>query len=362
MGCLKLHIKSESNLSLAYSKKGIKPLKKTGSVYPFGLKHKGYNNVINGTHHPYGYGGKEENDELGLNVLDFGARNYNPDLGRWMNIDPFAELMRNQSPYNYGFNNPIYFSDYEGNIPWPVPEMFKIWKRRIDSKFGPRNCKGCSKFHKGLDINFGSKSDDYGAPVYATHSGTVSYVNTDINSSGGRYIEITSFNGSVKTRYLHLSSISIKQGDEINEGATIGLIGGSGRGSDTGYAVHLHYELHINSKATNPIDSRGNLIDPQMYSYPAFPTLDYLDTSPFAYTGWLVEVELWKIDIDRVNQEEAARVAASKRTTQTPITPIIPNPITPSPSPSPIVPSIVPTPITPTPVPLPAPRIEPTLD
>ena len=87
------------------------------NYYPFGLKHKGYNNVINGTHHPYGFGGKEENDELGLEWLDFGARNYDPALGRWMNLDPLAEDMRRHSPYNYAFNNPLRFIDPDGMAP-----------------------------------------------------------------------------------------------------------------------------------------------------------------------------------------------------------------------------------------------------
>ena len=86
-------------------------------MYPFGLKHKGYNNVVNGVHHPYGYNGKEENEELGLNTLDFGARNYDASIGRWMNIDPLAEMMDSESPYNYGFNNPIYYMDSDGRSP-----------------------------------------------------------------------------------------------------------------------------------------------------------------------------------------------------------------------------------------------------
>ncbi len=84
------------------------------SYYPFGLQHMGYNNVITGRKHTYGYNGKEENDELGLGTLDFGARNYDPALGRWMNVDPLAEKYYDQSPFTYGLNNPAFFIDPDG--------------------------------------------------------------------------------------------------------------------------------------------------------------------------------------------------------------------------------------------------------
>ncbi|MDH7448456.1 RHS repeat domain-containing protein [Aquimarina sp. 2201CG14-23] len=118
MGCLKLHIESTPRLRVIHSKKTRKPLKIRGSYYPFGLQHKEYNNTITGRKHNYGYNGKEENDELGLEWMDFGARNYDASIGRWMNIDPLADEMRRHSPYNYAFDNPISFIDPDGMAPF----------------------------------------------------------------------------------------------------------------------------------------------------------------------------------------------------------------------------------------------------
>jgi RHS repeat-associated protein len=84
------------------------------NYYPFGLKHNSYNVDNFQPDYKYKFNGKELQDELSLNLYDYGARNYDPVLGRWMNMDPLAETSRRFSPYTYALNNPVYFIDPDG--------------------------------------------------------------------------------------------------------------------------------------------------------------------------------------------------------------------------------------------------------
>jgi RHS repeat-associated protein len=79
---------------------------------------------VNSVASKFGYNGKELNNELELEWYDFGARNYDASLGRWMNLDPLAELMRRHSPYNYAFDNPVYFIDPDGMAPEGVVDHY----------------------------------------------------------------------------------------------------------------------------------------------------------------------------------------------------------------------------------------------
>ncbi|WP_340067299.1 RHS repeat-associated core domain-containing protein, partial [Ascidiimonas aurantiaca] len=92
------------------------------TYYPFGLRVRGVNDGIgalgNSVAQRWKFGGKELQDELNLQWYDITARNYDPALGRWMNIDPLAEQMRRHSPYNYAFDNPIIFQDPDGMAPF----------------------------------------------------------------------------------------------------------------------------------------------------------------------------------------------------------------------------------------------------
>ncbi|MCX2679363.1 RHS repeat-associated core domain-containing protein [Galbibacter sp. EGI 63066] len=91
------------------------------NYYPYGLQHKGYGPGIsslgNDVAQRWKYNGKEFDESLDINTYDFGARNYDPAIGRWMNIDPLAEKMYSQSTYNYAFNNPMLFVDPDGMFP-----------------------------------------------------------------------------------------------------------------------------------------------------------------------------------------------------------------------------------------------------
>ena len=65
----------------------------------------------------YLFNGKEIQDELDLGWLDYGARMYMPDIGRWGVMDPLMENFMSVSPYNYALNGPTIFNDIEGLLP-----------------------------------------------------------------------------------------------------------------------------------------------------------------------------------------------------------------------------------------------------
>ena len=88
------------------------------NYYPFGLKHKGYNEIANSNRsevaEKYKFLGQERQEELGLNWDVFKYRSYDYTIGRFMCIDPISEEYRYITPYQFASNNPIWHIELEG--------------------------------------------------------------------------------------------------------------------------------------------------------------------------------------------------------------------------------------------------------
>jgi RHS repeat-associated protein len=67
--------------------------------------------------HKFQYNGKEKQEELGLHWNDYGARFYDPALGRWHSVDPMTESQERWSPYHYVYANPVLRTDPDGRCP-----------------------------------------------------------------------------------------------------------------------------------------------------------------------------------------------------------------------------------------------------
>ena len=135
-----------------------------------------------------------------------------------------------------------------------IPAIQPIKKEdlsRMASGFGWRSdpFTKARKMHKGMDF-----TSARGVPIYATGNGIVK--RADGGASGfGKHVRIDHGFGYL-TLYAHLSKYNVRKGQRIKRGDLIGFVGSTGRSQ----APHLHYEVHKNGVAINPINFYyGNL-------------------------------------------------------------------------------------------------------
>jgi murein DD-endopeptidase MepM/ murein hydrolase activator NlpD len=125
-----------------------------------------------------------------------------------------------------------------------IPSEKPIRTAEFTSGFGSRQdpFRRSAAFHPGIDL-----AAAYGTPIYATADGTV--LRAGWNSGGyGNLVEIDHGRGII-TRYAHMSSIAVREGDRVARGAAIGRVGSTGRSTGN----HLHYEVRIDDSPVNPI-------------------------------------------------------------------------------------------------------------
>lgn len=128
------------------------PIVQEDHYYPFGLSMQGIGKQGS---NPYKYNGFEEQDELDLGLYDYQARYYDPALGRFVSVDPTADLMRRHSPYNYAFDNPIRFTDPDGMM---AEEGGKVDGEEVERNADIERDENGNIIRSNLNIGFGDRN------------------------------------------------------------------------------------------------------------------------------------------------------------------------------------------------------------
>ncbi len=136
------------------------------------------------------------------------------------------------------------YSTFSGRPLWFFPFSPPLAEMRVTSPFGlmrAYNSGPPSGFHDGVD--FGAKE---GTPVYAPAPGRV-ILARELTLRGK--MVILDHGAGVMSGFLHLSEITVEEGQEIKRGEMIGRVGNTGLST----APHLHWEVRVNGVAVNPL-------------------------------------------------------------------------------------------------------------
>ena len=110
------------------------------------------------------------------------------------------------------------------------------------------------KFHKGMDFTAPT-----GTPIYASGNGKV--IRAERSATFGKVVYIDHGYG-YKTIYAHMSKMKARKGQKVKRGDLIGYVGNTGRSVSS----HLHYEVHKNDRALNPINFYYGDLTPEEFA------------------------------------------------------------------------------------------------
>ena len=186
---------------------------------------------------PYKYNGKELDRGNGLDWLDYGARQYDPTIGRWHVVDPSGEKYVNWGLYTYCKNNPIIRIDLDGKDDYVLNRNGAIYMMRKTDRIvdvlyasginGPKatqpepNWKSIRVFDKsllkGLEKNKGKYTLD--RMLYTTTNSAYDAVNVFLFAENNTNVEWT-----LKGGYMDGKKTFIL-GTDNNENRVTGIYG-----------------------------------------------------------------------------------------------------------------------------------------
>ena len=154
------------------------------------------------------------------------------------------EFVNNKDSYQlYQFDDAYYFAD--GKLAQNFLMKTPLNGARLSSSFGRRKhpVLGYTRQHKGIDF-----SAPTGTPIMAAGKGKV--LKANYSKSFG-YRVLLEHHGGYRTLYAHLKGFAkgIRAGSRVKQGQIIGYLGNTGMSTSR----HLHYEVHKNGKAINPL-------------------------------------------------------------------------------------------------------------
>ncbi len=168
--------------------------------YPFGLVMSGISSkasIFGGPINKFKYNGKEEQkqefiDGGGLEWLDYGARMYDNQIGRWMSIDNLADKYLSESVYGYCINNPTSFVDLDGReIGNPNDPLVKeIQNAMMKTENGKRIWGEMVKSRRVIYIYMHSsndKTDNFRYALTSNTEGITITASTYLNILKGQY-------------------------------------------------------------------------------------------------------------------------------------------------------------------------------
>jgi murein DD-endopeptidase MepM/ murein hydrolase activator NlpD len=161
----------------------------------------------------------------------------------------FSELIHSAKTSSQFFNSETHVKKEDISLLTAIPSIAPVDNFEIEkvvSGFGTR----INPFHKGHYHHDGVDiASPRGTLVLAAGPGRIVLIKkSDLVAGYGNYVEVDHGNGYI-TRYSHLEDISVKQGQFIKKGQSLGSVGSSG-GS---IAPHLHYEVIKNNINIDPI-------------------------------------------------------------------------------------------------------------